>query len=51
MLGYFGAFFARYALLPRNPACFFCYTSALTALLITLCWWKGEPARWRRGDD
>jgi hypothetical protein len=24
---------------------------ALTAALVLVCWWKGEPLRWRWGDD
>ena len=27
------------------------YVAVLCALLIGVCWLKGEPARWRWGDD
>ena len=27
------------------------YVAVLSALLIGVCWLKGEPARWRWGDD
>jgi hypothetical protein len=23
---------------------------ALTVVLVSICWWKGEPPRWRWGD-
>ena len=25
------------------------YLGLLTALLVAICWWKGEPPRWRWG--
>lgn len=25
--------------------------TVLTVLLIAICWWKGEPPRWRWGGD
>ncbi len=27
----------------------FIFTAIMTALLIAVCWWKGEPPRWRWG--
>jgi hypothetical protein len=24
---------------------------ALSAVLVAVCWWKGEPPRWRWGGD
>jgi len=27
------------------------YALALSVALIAICWWKGEPPRWRWGDD
>lgn len=29
---------------------FFVYLAIIIAALIAVCWWKGEPPRWRRGD-
>jgi len=26
------------------------YVVALSAVLLAVCWWKGEPPRWRWGD-
>jgi hypothetical protein len=48
---FFGATFAGLQLLPRVPAYFIGYMAILTGLFIALCYWKGEPARWRWGDD
>ncbi|HEY8538876.1 MAG TPA: hypothetical protein VIL28_08410 [Steroidobacteraceae bacterium] len=25
--------------------------AALTVVLVLVCWWKGEPPRWRWGED
>jgi len=33
-----------------NPL-FFVYLIVISAVLIAICWWKGEPPRWRWGDD
>ena len=30
---------------------FFVYLAVISAGLIAICWWKGEPPRWRWGDD
>ena len=39
-------------LLPRAGAfTFIAWTVFLGALLLAVCWWKGEPPRWRWGDD
>ena len=27
------------------------YTFCITSVLVLICWWKGEPARWRWGDE
>lgn len=36
----------------RNPhPLFFVYLVVISAALIAVCWWKGEPPRWRWGDD
>jgi hypothetical protein len=37
---------------PRaTPALFFGYVVLLGALLFGVCWLKGEPPRWRWGND
>jgi hypothetical protein len=33
------------------PAAFFLYVAALSAGLIGVCWLRGEPPRWRWGED
>ena len=33
-----------------RPGLFLVYLLLLTILLIAVCWIKGEPPRWRRGD-
>jgi hypothetical protein len=30
---------------------FLAYAIALSVLFAGVCWWKGEPARWRWGDQ
>jgi hypothetical protein len=42
-----------FALFPpaRQVTAFAAYVVALTALLIAICWLKGEPPRWRWGDE
>ena len=50
-IGYVGAFFAGTRLITTGPGYYLGYTFGITALLIAICWWKGEPARWRWGDD
>ena len=27
------------------------YVLALTTILLLVCWWKGEPLRWRSGKE
>ena len=41
-----------FALFPPagRTAGFLAYVATLTALLIAICWVKGEPPRWRWGD-
>jgi len=31
----------------RRAAGFFVYAAMLTAGALWICWWKGEPSRWR----
>jgi len=33
----------------KNMAGFVAAVVALSAGLVAICWWKGEPARWRWG--
>jgi hypothetical protein len=35
----------------RSLAGFIAYVAVLTALFGAICWWKGEPPRWRWGDE
>jgi hypothetical protein len=38
--------------LPSHHVVFFvAYEIFLTALLITIAWWKGDPPRWRWGGE
>ncbi|PAY07334.1 hypothetical protein CK489_16240 [Bradyrhizobium sp. UFLA03-84] len=37
--------------LPQAPARFIGYVVVLGVLLTAVCWWKGEPPRWRWGGD
>ncbi|QOZ27858.1 hypothetical protein [Bradyrhizobium sp. CCBAU 51753] len=39
------------ALLRHSPAGFIGYALLLTVLFTGICWWKGEPPRWRWGGD
>jgi len=36
-------------LLPTHPTAYGWAMGAATALLLALCWWKGEPPAWRWG--
>ncbi|HWI99368.1 MAG TPA: hypothetical protein VNU96_10170 [Burkholderiales bacterium] len=43
---------AFFAFSPNDkPGALFACIAVLTALLIAICWLKGEPPRWRWGDD
>ena len=40
-----------YALLPAHgPLAFVGYSTLLCAVLVAVCWVKGEPPRWRGGE-
>jgi len=40
------------ATIPRHSlAEFITYFIVLTVLFAAVCWWKGEPPRWRWGGD
>jgi hypothetical protein len=32
-----------------NPTQVFVVVSVATVVLVAICWWKGEPPRWRWG--
>jgi hypothetical protein len=34
-----------------GPATFVAYCAALCLALVLVCWAKGEPPRWRRGNE
>jgi hypothetical protein len=51
-LFYLAILFGAWWLLPtRGPGYFVAYSIALCALLIAICWLKGEPTRWRNKSD
>jgi hypothetical protein len=35
----------------REPGPYLAYVAVLCVLLVAVCWLKGEPARWRWGND
>lgn len=35
----------------QNPAPFVTVVMLLSLAMVGLCWWKGEPPRWRWGGD
>jgi hypothetical protein len=35
----------------RQPGAFIACVVALSVVLMLVCWLKGEPPRWRWGDD
>ena len=53
LTGFFALVVAGIFLFPpaRSVSRFFLYTMGLTAALIAVCWLKGEPPRWRWGND
>jgi hypothetical protein len=51
LLAYLAAFLAALRWIPPGGGRIIGFMLVLTALLVALCWWKGEPARWRWGDD
>ncbi|RDD82746.1 hypothetical protein DVJ77_04290 [Dyella tabacisoli] len=38
-------------LLPLHPGAFLAYSGVLCSVLVAVCWLKGEPPRWRWGDQ
>jgi hypothetical protein len=53
LLGYFGllGLAAWYARPARRPLTFILLVILLTLALTVVCWLKGEPPRWRWGED
>lgn len=51
LLGYFAAFFAGLVWFRDLRGWVFVHVLALTLILVATCWWKGEPPRWRWGDE
>jgi hypothetical protein len=46
-----GLLFAGPFFLPPGTAPYLAYVAVLCALLVGVCWLKGEPPRWRWGND
>lgn len=44
-----GAFVIEHS--KRFAPFFVLYSLALSAVLVAVCWWKGEPPRWQWGGD
>jgi hypothetical protein len=44
-----GALFFRVLAPPEALAAYLAYVGLLSALFVGVCWWKGEPPRWRWG--
>lgn len=51
MIGYFVALLGARPFAGHNPGVFLAYAFGLTAVLIAICYWKGEPTKWRWGDE
>jgi hypothetical protein len=53
LLAFAGLLVAGILILPprQSPARFIAYAVVLTVLFVGVCWWKGEPPRWRWGGE
>lgn len=53
LVGFFALVIVGIFLVPpqRSMVAFAAYIIALTVILTAICWLKGEPPRWRWGDD
>jgi hypothetical protein len=53
LVAFFGLVAAGMFLFPphRAPAVFVVFIIIVSALLTVICWVKGEPPRWRWGED
>jgi hypothetical protein len=49
--GYVLAALAGIRLIACGAGYFAAFIAGITIVLFGICWWKGEPARWRWGDD
>ena len=51
LVGYLALLVALILLVPadRHPNWFWTGSGTLIASLIAICWWKGEPPKWRSG--
>ena len=47
---YVAGLFAGTRLISRSHTYFLIYTAALSIVLISICWWKGESPVWRWGS-
>ena len=53
MAVFFGLLAASFLVVPpaRSMPAFAAYVFTLSAVFVAICWWKGEPPRWRWGGD
>ncbi|MGA7071267.1 hypothetical protein [Bradyrhizobium sp.] len=53
LVGFFALVIVGIFLVPpqRSMVAFAAYIIALSVILTAICWLKGEPPRWRWGDD
>lgn len=51
MIGYFMALFGTTLFAGHSIAWIIAYPIAVTLAFLSLCFWKGEAARWRWGDE
>jgi len=53
LIAFSGLFLLGFFLFPprANLGLYLAYNAALCGLLIWVCWFKGEPTRWRWGND
>jgi hypothetical protein len=48
---FLGLVAAGTAQLKHHPVGYVIYVIVLSVVFACICWWKGEPARWRWGDN
>jgi hypothetical protein len=51
LIAFIVALSAGSALVAKNPLLYLGYVLALAAVLIGICYWKGEKPGWHWGDD
>lgn len=49
LIGFIGLLGIGILIFIGEPAVLLAYIAILSALLVAICWWKGEPPRWRWG--